>query len=62
MFPQDDNLQCLLYYVWFRDKGVGPASGRLGVRIPAATDLKTGSDSSTANSSTISVCVMGPQR
>ena len=30
--------------------GVGPASGRLSVRIPAATDLrrKTGSDSITA--------------
>ena len=40
------------------------ASGRLSVRIPAATDLsrKTDSDSSTAKRSAIGVSVMGPRR
>ena len=42
----------------------GPASGRLGVHIPAATDLnrKTGSDSSTAKRSAIGVSVTGPRK
>ena len=44
-------------------KSVGPASGRLGVRIPAATDAKsqkkTGNDSSTAKCSAIGVSVTG---
>ena len=43
---------------------VRPASGRLGVRIPAATDLrrKKGSDSSTAKRSAIVLSVTGPRR
>ena len=45
------------------DKSVGPASGRLGVRNPAATDLsrKKGSDRSTAKRSAIGVRVTGPR-
>ena len=46
-------------------KSVDPASGRLVVRIPAATDLsrkKTGTDSSTAKHSAIGVSVPGPGR
>ena len=41
------------------------ASGRLGVRNPALTDLsdiKTGSDSSTAKRSALGVRVTGPQK
>ena len=41
------------------------ASGRFGVRIPAATDLsrkKTGDDSSTAKRSAIGVSVTGLRR
>ena len=38
------------------------ASGRLGVRIPAATDLKTGSDKSTAMRPAIGVRFTGTQR
>ena len=43
---------------------VGLASGRLGVRIPTATDLsrKKGSDSSTAKRSAIGVSVTSPRR
>ena len=43
---------------------VGPASRRLGVRIPAATDqrCKTGSDSSTGKRCAIVVSVTGPRR
>ena len=65
----DEGLQILTYarHAWplsSEDKSVRPASGRLGVRIPAATDLsrKKGSDSSTATRSAISVSVTGPQR
>ena len=46
-------------------KSVRLASGRLGVRNPALTDLsdiKAGSDSSTAKHSAIGVSVMGPRR
>ena len=56
-----------------RDRGGGAmgwsvrlasAEGRLGVRIPAATDLnaQTGSDSSIAKRSAIGVSVTGPRR
>ena len=43
---------------------IGPASGRLGVRIPAAKTLvvKTGSDSSTAKRSAIGASFTGPRR
>ena len=45
-------------------ESVRPASGRLGVRIPAATDPshKTGSDSSTTKRSALGASVTGPQR
>ena len=43
-------------------KSVGPASGRLGVRIPAATVVITGTDSSTAKRLAIGVSVTGPRR
>ena len=59
-----EGLQILTYarHSWplsSEDKGVRAASGRLGVRIPAATDLsrKKGSDSSTTTRSAISVSV-----
>ena len=70
------NVNCIRFYIivikivsveprqwrsWLR---VRPASGRLGVRILAATDLsrKTGSDSSTAIRSAVGVSVTGPRR
>ena len=45
-------------------KSVRPASGRLGVRIPATADQnrKKGSDSSTATHSAIGVSVTGRRR
>ena len=53
----------------YRDRGGGAvgksvrlASGRLVVRIPVATDVKTGSDSPTDKRSAIGISVMGPRR
>ena len=43
------------------DKSFRPASWRLGVRIPVATVVKTGSGSSTAKRSAIGVGVKGPR-
>ena len=46
-------------------KSVGLASGRFGVRIPAATDLnrvKTGNDSANAKRLATGVSVTGPWR
>ena len=67
--PINVDLSKVLNYLQNRGDGavslsVCPASGRLGVRIPAAADLcrKTSSDSSAAKRSAIGMSVRGPRR
>ena len=64
LLPKVHFLKILNLLTHNRGGGVGPASGRLRVRIPAATNLrrKSSSDSSIAKRSTISLSVTSPRR